>query len=41
MGLASLDGLEGISIDRINFYKFTNDVHDAPDDFDIEEPDAP
>ena len=41
MGLASIDSLEGISIQRIDFFKFTNDVHDSPDDFDIEEPDAP
>ena len=41
MGLKGIDNLEGISIDRIDFFKFTNDVHNAPDDFDIEEPDAP
>lgn len=41
MGLKGIDNLEGISIDRIDFFKFTNDVHEAPDDFDIEEPDAP
>ncbi len=41
MGLASIESLEGISIDRIDFFKFTNDVHDAPNEFGIEEPDAP
>jgi len=41
MGLEGIENLEGISIDRIDFFKFTNDVHDAPDEFDIEEPDAP
>ncbi|GBF29052.1 hypothetical protein MnTg03_00618 [bacterium MnTg03] len=41
VGLENNPALSEILIHRIDFYKFTNDVHDAPDDFDIEEPDAP